>query len=62
MTTWTPKTEDVEAWEEHTQTLRVFSPYVFSRDLVGAQNVFAIGSSAGIWDDQSSTPETWTTQ
>lgn len=59
MTTWTPATSQTETWTEETQTTRVFSLRVFSHAIHTGKKVFAVGSSAGIWDERAKQSEAW---
>jgi hypothetical protein len=62
MTTWTDATSQAETWTTESFPIRVFSPLVFSHAYAGALRVFAIGSSAGVWDGRTIQTETWTAE
>jgi len=55
MTTWTPATEQTEAWTGVDQTMRVFDPFVFDR-----APIFDTGSTVGLWDAAAEPQEIWT--
>lgn len=55
MTTWTPKTQQAEAWTEQAQPVRVFDPYVFDR-----APIFDTGPTGGVWDVAGEQSEVWT--
>jgi hypothetical protein len=62
MTTWTRVTIQLETWAPDTPVIRVFSPLVFSHDFYNSKRVFALGSSAGVWDATVKQVESWTTE
>lgn len=61
MTTWTPKTQQVETWTAKTPVRGVFSQLIFSPDSFGGKHVFALGNPAGGegWYRKSIVTKTW---
>lgn len=61
MTTWTTAVQQAETWIDET-TIRMFSPRVFSHASYNGEFVFSMNPRGGVWDAETSTPETWTVQ
>lgn len=55
MTTWTPKTKEVETWTSEAQGTRVFDPAVFDNS-----PIFDTGEAGGYWAPRAKELETWT--
>lgn len=55
MTTWMPKSKQIETWNAEAPPVRVFDPAVFDND-----PIFDTGSIAGIWNEKSRQAEVWT--
>ena len=59
MTTWTPATEQSETWTSEDPARRVFSQLIYSHAFYTSKRVFALGSSAGIYDRAATQAEVW---
>lgn len=56
MTTWTPRTKQVETWTSEAQTAtRVFDPAVFDNS-----PIFDTGQAGGYWNPRALQDEVWT--
>lgn len=55
MTTWTPKSKQVEVWTEENFPVRIFDPLVFD-----PSPIYDTGSPAGVWREKPRQSEVWT--
>ena len=56
--TWTPVVDSAESWSSE-QTIRTFSPGVFSHAYYNGKRVFSFGTEAGIWDSEGVSSSNW---
>lgn len=59
--TWSAASEQSETWTNIPieESLRVFTPRVFSSAVVSGRRVFDTGASSGLWDERSEQSEVW---